>query len=143
MDNSEWEHAAIELFTEVSVLGALVSERINKAQPLGLNETRLSILMILAKQDGLGMTRDSIIWMMEEGDPHVAREIDRLLDNGFVAQAGERISVTDSGHLRLREAHQILLPKFKPALQDLPSETLSAAMITLREIRRTLDNLPD
>ncbi len=144
MSQARWENAAVELLTEVSILAPLISARIDGLEPEGLNECRLSILMILARNDGLGMSRDSLEWMLEDSEPSIAMEIENVIVAGLVGVGiDDHLQLTDMGRAKLDGAIRALMPKFEPALQGVPVDAMIKSMETIREIRRTLDNLPD
>jgi DNA-binding MarR family transcriptional regulator len=148
MPRSRWENAAVELFTEVTILEPLIRARIDGAQPEGLSESQLTVLMILARQEGLAMTQSSLVWMLGDDHPGVEDDIRGGITTGLisathVAGTGDHnLLLTDQGRAKCENAIQSLLPEFEPALLDVSVEALEQAMGTLREIRRTLDNLP-
>jgi hypothetical protein len=143
VSQSRWENAAVELLTEVSILGALISTRIDETEPVGLNECRLSILMILSRNEVIGMKRAALEWTLEDSEPSVAIEIDTVIELGLVSVSGDDLlQITALGRDTLDGAIRALMPQFEPALQDVPIEAMTQAMEVVREIRRTLDNLP-
>jgi hypothetical protein len=144
MSQSRWENAAVELLTEVSILAPLISARIDGMEPEGLNECRLSILMILARNEVIGMSRDSLEWMLEDTEPSIAIEIDSLVEAGCIdADANDQLQISETGRKKLDGAIRALIPTFEPALQGVQIDAMVKSMETLREIRRTLDNLPE
>lgn len=144
-----WEEIAVGLLTEVSILEPLVSQRVEREQPLGLGEAGIAILISLSRVRDVGMTRAGLVWMMEENDKQVEEVIDALVAQGRVAQSassdgnGDKLMITDKGQAALTAAVRALIPYFKPALDSVSIEALQQASETLREIRRTLDNLPE
>jgi DNA-binding MarR family transcriptional regulator len=146
MSLSDWEQKAVDLLTEVSILGRLVETRINSDMPFDLNETRMAILMILARNAPLGMTRAALEWTLDDNVTDVASEIDYALSQDLVAPSSDpnnaELFITDKGQKRLSLAIQALLPKFAPGLESVSAEDLANARDSLAEIRRTLDNLP-
>jgi hypothetical protein len=144
MSQEQWENAAVELLTEVSILAPLISVRIDGMEPEGLNECRLSILMILARNEAIGISRVSLEWMLEDTEPSIALEIENVLAAGLVsASADDQLQITQTGRKKLDGAIRALMPTFEPALQGVPISAMTQAMETIREIRRTLDNLPE
>jgi DNA-binding MarR family transcriptional regulator len=146
MPLSDWEQKAVDLLTEVSILGRLVETRINSDMPFDLNENRMAILMILARNAPLGMTRAALEWTLDDNVTDVASEIDYAVSQELVAPSSdpnnEELFITDKGQKRLSLAIQALLPKFAPGLESVSAEDLANARDSLAEIRRTLDNLP-
>lgn len=153
MQDPRWEKAAVELLTEVTILEPLIRSRIETAKPEGLSDTDLTVLMILKRQMGLPITQTALLWMMGEEHPGAVEDIDRAVDAGLISvkaleasdgNDGDRnLLLTPRGMKKCESAIQSLLPKFEPALLDVPFEAIEQAMTTLREIRRTLENLPD
>ena len=144
-----WQKAAVELFSEVTILEPLIRSRVEAVRPEGLNETGLTILMILARQEGVTMTRSALLWMLGDDHPEASVDLDNAISNRLVdAHAAVDLSewqlqLTDAGKSKCGRAIQSLLPQFEPAFVDISVEALEQSMNTLREIRRTLDNLPD
>jgi DNA-binding MarR family transcriptional regulator len=146
MSLSDWEQKAVDLLTEVSILGNLIETRINTDMPFDLDETRMAVLMILARNAPLGMTRAALEWTLDDNVTDVASEIDYTIAQELVAPSQDPnkadLFITDKGQKRLSLAIQALLPKFVPGLESVSAEDLASARDSLAEIRRTLDNLP-
>ena len=146
MTEMEWEATAVALFTEVEILGSIVHERIEETKPAGLSEADLSVLMLLTKAEGVGMTMASLVWTLESslGDPDAVTRA--LAVRGLVTivpdEAEEKLNITMLGTNTIAVALKELMPGFTPALQDIPHDALQSALHTIREIRRTLDHLP-
>ncbi len=149
MSLSPWHTTAVELLTEVTILEPLIRTRIENTKPEGLNETDLTVLMILKRQMGLPMTQSALLWMLGNEHPNAVDDIDRAIGEGLIngtaldGDGDRQLQLTDMGIAKCVNAIHTLLPKFEPALLDVSLETLQQAMTTLREIRRTLENLPD
>jgi DNA-binding MarR family transcriptional regulator len=150
MPQFQKEAVAVELLTEVSILGAVISARIDNEAPEGLTEIRLSILMILARHDQIGMARSAMIWMLEDKAPNIVEDLAYVIDAGLVkvaagaaSRAHDMLHLTPAGNAQKDNAIRALMPKFEPAIEDVTAEAMEQAMLTLREIRRTLDNLPE
>jgi hypothetical protein len=146
MPRTRWENSVVELLTEVSILQPLVKERIEAERPEGLNECKLAICMILTRQDGVSMARSALVWTLEDSEPGVNDDLDSLIALGLVAAEGDggdpKLLMTDKGRSTCQSAIHALIPTFAPVFQDMPVEEIENAMKTLREARRTLDNLP-
>ncbi len=149
MPLSDWENKAVELMTEVSILGRLIATRINTDMPFGLNEIRLGILMVVERKMPMGMTRASLEWTLDDNVTDIGKEIDYSLSEGLIMAQPNQTDTTDpvlflteEGKKRLGLAIQALMPKFAPGLESVTADDMVSACNSLAEIRRTLDNLP-
>ncbi len=144
MPRAHWENTVVELFTETSILGRLIGTRIDAQSPAGLNECTLAVLMILGRQETLGSLRQTVIWTLEDQHNDVRDQIDDLTGSGLIhCDDADMLFLTKGGRAAKDDAIRLLIPQFEPALQGVSVDALEHAMVTLREIRRTLDNLPD
>lgn len=149
MTMTPWEEIVVGLMTEVAIIEPLVSQRVEQERPEGLGECGIAILIALNRVRDVGVTRTGLVWMMEEKDQLVEQEIGTLLDQGRIKQVSisgsnqPTIMITEQGQATLTSAVRALVPYFKPAFDSVSVEALKQATETLREIRRTLDNLPD
>jgi DNA-binding transcriptional ArsR family regulator len=149
MPNAARGATVVDLFTEVAVLEALVRRRIERGQPEGLSEPQMSILVVLGKDSMQGVTRAGLEWLFDGGLPNFDGHLEALAERGLVVvtRAAQRdddiIVMSPDGENALASAVGVLSRQFEPALEEIKTEAMDAALATLREIRRTLDNLPD
>jgi hypothetical protein len=149
MPMSPWEEIVVDLFSEVSILEPLINQQIERDRPEGFGEAAFAILVTLSRLGDVGMARDALIWELEDSNPTIAAEIEALVARDLITVAPKgtadspQLFVSEKGRSTMASAVQALLPRFKPALEGLSTEAMIQATDTLREIRRTLDNLPD
>jgi DNA-binding MarR family transcriptional regulator len=150
MTMTPWEEIVLDLFTEVSILEPLISMRVEREQAQGLGETGMAILVSLSRLGDVGNSRASVMWKFEEeNNNNTEQEIDKLIARGLIDVSPDPVSgeqlfkISESGKATMVAALRALLPYFKPALEEVSVESIQQSTQTLREIRRTLDNLPD
>jgi hypothetical protein len=142
-----WETTVVELFTEIAILEGLISARIDRTRPDDLGELDIAILQVLARTGGMGMSRATMIWSLVE-KPGTDDAVTSLIARKYVEEACKpndepHLTLTALGQQALSVAFERLVPQFKPALEHVAQDELDSALVTLRDIRRTLDNLPD
>ncbi len=146
---NRWQASVVDLFTEVGRIEPLIRTRINASRPAGLDENRFIILNLLGRTRGLGETRSALGWSLDMLDGEFDGTLKQLVDAGLVSvdpaadDQDDRLNLTPQGEQAIETAVQSLSPDFEQLLSGISVETLEGAMETLREIRRTLDNLPD
>jgi hypothetical protein len=149
MPKAAREATVVDLFTEIAVLEALVRRRIERGQPEGLSEPQMSILVVLGKGDAQGISRAGLEWLFDGGLPNFADHLAMLVERGLVTVTraiqceDDVIAMSPDGANALASAVGTLSQQFEPALDEIETDAMDAALATLREIRRTLDNLPD
>lgn len=149
MSFNRWQQAVVELFTEIGRIEPLVRTRLNSTRPAGLNENRFIILNHLNRMGTLGETRTSLGWEFDMLDGEFDTELDLLVGSGLVLiekdelDPSGRLFLSVSGKQTFETAINTLSPEFEQLLYDMPVEKIESAMTTLREIRRTFDNLPE
>ncbi len=145
---TEWEETVVDLFSEVSILEPLINQRIEAERPEGFGEVAMAILITLSRLGEVGTTRGNLIWELEDTSEGTSDEIDTLIARGHISAEGgaladQQLTISAQGRATMAAAVRALMPRFKPALEGISIEAMVQAAETLREIRRTLDNLPD
>jgi DNA-binding MarR family transcriptional regulator len=146
---NRWQEAVVDLFTEIGRIEPLVRTRLNSSRPAGLNENRFIILNHLNRVGSLGEARAALGWQLDMLDGEFDGELDQLVEAGLVLVEGEKngqsdqLFLSEAGKQTLETAINVLSPEFEQLLSGMPVEKIESAMTTLREIRRTFDNLPD
>jgi hypothetical protein len=149
MSLNRWQEAVLDLFTEVGRIEPLIRTRVNASRPAGLDENAFIILNQLRRVNTAGETRGALALILEGLEPDFDKELSTLIDAELVAiehhDGGmrDRLRLTPLGQQTHEVAVKTLSPEFEQLMADLSIETIEGAMETLREIRRTLDNLPD
>ncbi len=143
MGLNPWQQTVLSLFIEIGRIEPLIEKRLNTNRPGGLDENQFAILSHMVGVGPKGETRASLKWAMAGLDDLIDVEIDRALDSGLIAVEKDRVCVTSRGQTTHESAVLSLSPEFEQLLHEIPVEALGVTRNTLREIRRTLDNLPD
>jgi hypothetical protein len=146
---NRWQDAVLSLFTEIARIEPRIESRISNSRPAGLTENSFVILNHLGRVANGGDTRGGLSWTLESLDGDMDAELEPLIAAGLVeiaagaGPAADQLTLTPEG-LRTYEAAVVALsPEFEQIMAGIDIESIESAMTTLREIRRTLDNLPD
>lgn len=150
MTLNRWQDTVISLFSEIGILETLVKTRINDRRPAGLDENHFAMLNHMVRTEGRGETKAALSWNFEDMCGNVDNEIDVLATNNLIVirpdpanNDQDHVMLTPEGHDAYISAIKTLSPDFENLLSGITIEELDKTMVTLREIRRTLDNLPD
>jgi hypothetical protein len=144
MTLNRWQETVLNLFTEIGKIEPLIQKRVNTARPAGLDENQFVILNHMIGVGAAGDTRAGIVWALDSLGHDINSDIDQAVERELLQDVGEdRLFVTALGQETHEKAVKTLSPGFEQLLGDLSIEELESARNTLREIRRTLDNLPD
>jgi hypothetical protein len=138
-----WQQTVLHLFIEIGRIEPLIEKRLNTIRPGGLDENQFAILSHMVGVGAKGETRASLRWAMAGLDDFIDVEIDRAIRSGLIAVDSDRVCVTAHGQATHESAVLSLSPDFEQLLHEISVEALETTRNTLREIRRTLDNLPD
>ena len=143
MGLNHWQQTVLNLFVEIGRIEPLIEKRVNSSRPAGLDENQLAILSHMVGVGPKGETRASLKWAMTGLDETFESEVDRAIEIGLIADDGKRVCVTPFGIAKQESAVLSLSPEFEQLLHEIPIEDIELTRNILREIRRTLDNLPD
>jgi ribose 1,5-bisphosphokinase PhnN len=141
---NRWQEVVLNLFTEIGKIEPLIQRRVNTTRPEGLDENQFVILNHMVGVGSAGDTRSALLWMLESLGHGLDQDIDATIGRGLIeAGGGDRLVLTELGRKTHEAAVNTLSPAFEQLLGDLQIDALEQAHNVLREIRRTLDNLPD
>jgi DNA-binding MarR family transcriptional regulator len=138
------------LFTEIAVLEHLVRSREERFAEDDLTMGDFGVLNYFMVNHTFPDSVAGIAWCFQEEEPYTRAKIEGLAGRDLVTidppEADNNIAlvmITDLG----REAHALIVdrvaPTIKMAVAEIPREELDITFKTLRNIRLTLDNLPD
>lgn len=138
------------LFTEVAILEHLVRTREDRVAADDLSTGDFGVLNYFVVNHPDPDSIASIAWCFQEAEAYTHAKIEALAMRDLVtltpdtADSGlAMVAITDVG----REAHAQIVARVAPEIQmavaEIPREALETTFKTLREIRLTLDNLPD
>jgi DNA-binding MarR family transcriptional regulator len=139
----------VDLFSDVSVLEQLVREWL---KPLtgSTGTDRFNVLnhLIRLPDDGAkdGETLATLAWSFQVDLPTMTQTVEVMASRHLIEVdwvAGERcVFLTDAGRAHHADVIEAAAPMVAEILSELDPSALKITAETLREIRRTFDNLP-
>jgi DNA-binding MarR family transcriptional regulator len=144
------QETLLGLFTEVAVLEHLVRTREEKHAEDDLTLGDFGVLNYFVVNHPDPDSVAGIAWCFQEEEAYTRAKIEGLASRDLVTISPEvadngiaMVEITDIG----REAHAQIIARVAPdmmmAVAEIPREDLETTFKTLRNIRLTLDNLPD
>jgi DNA-binding MarR family transcriptional regulator len=138
------------LFTEVAVLEHLVRTREERVAADDLSTGDFGVLNYFVTNHPDPDSVAGIAWCFQEEEAYTRAKIEGLAARDLVTispnvadNGNAMVEITDVG----REAHAQIVARVAPdmmmAVAEIPREDLETTFKTLRNIRLTLDNLPD
>ncbi len=138
------------LFTEIAIIEHLTRTRLEREDSDPMGAGHFGILNYFIRNHHGPDTIGGIAWAFQEDESYTADKIATLEALGFVsvAPAGSRdstanVEVTDAGRTAQTEKIESIAPEFELLVAEIPQTDLETTLRTLRDIRLTLDNLPD
>lgn len=138
------------LFTEIAIIEHLTRTRLERENSDSLGAGHFGILNYFIRNHHGPDTIGGIAWAFQEDEAYTAGKVGSLEAEGFVlvTPAGSRdatasVEVTDAGRIAQAEKIESIAPDFELLVAEIPYTDLETTVRTLREIRLTLDNLPD
>jgi DNA-binding MarR family transcriptional regulator len=146
----DMQETLLGLFTEVAILEHLVRTREERVAADDLSTGDFGVLNYFILNHPSPDSVAGIAWCFQEAEAYTRAKIEGLALRDLVTLSPDTsdnneamVMITDLG----REAHSQIVAKIAPdiemAVADIPREALETTFKTLREIRLTLDNLPD
>jgi DNA-binding MarR family transcriptional regulator len=144
------EKTVLNLFTEIAMVEHLLRNRYDKATPAGMTTGQFGVLTHFIR-NGKSRERLSLIaWAFQDDDAYMAEKVaslvarDMLTTMAIEGSDGDLwVEITEEG----REAHARALDEIGPEvaqfIEGIDMGDLETALRVIRDIRRTLDNLPD
>lgn len=138
------------LFTEMFILEHLVRNRTQKYEADGSTARQFGVINYFTRSNRGPDTLGAMAFAFEEEPGYTADKLAECEALGFVTLdppggRGEEtvVSITPAAREHLARKLGEMTPEFREAVTDIPLERLETAFETLRDIRLTLDNLPD
>jgi hypothetical protein len=89
----------------------------------------------------------AMAWAFQDDAPYMAEKIDSLASVGLIDVEGvapnREIRINDAGRAAHARSMARIQPEVAPVIEGIELGDMKTSLATLREIRRTLDNLPD
>ena len=140
----------LDLFTEIAIIEHLARTRVERGATGPMGAGHCGILNYFIRNHHGPDTISGIAWSFQEDESYTADKIATLEEAGFVAVAppGSRdgnalVNVTEVGRTAQREKVESMMPEFEALVAEISPSDLDTTTRTLREIRLTLDHLPD
>ncbi len=138
------------LFTEIAILEHLTRLRVEKHYEDGQYPWHFGILNYFIRNHFGPDTIAGIAWAFQDPEDVVATRVSDLEARGWLAvdpprstDSDAQVSVTEAGRQHHRDQLDEIAPDFLELVSEIPPERLEEAHDVLREIRLTMDNLPD
>lgn len=147
---ADMRETMLGLFTEIAILEHLVRVRGDRAAPGDLNTGQFGVLNYFILNHPYPDSIAGIAWCFQEEEDYTRGKIQLLADRNLVTltpASGSNdqamVMITDAG----REMHAKTVANkavdIRMAVAEIPPADLKTTLNTLRNIRLTLDNLPD
>ncbi len=135
------------LMLEVAMVERLVRTRMERVAGYELNVGQFGVLNHIVRLGILSVEEAQIAWTFQDSEDHMAGKYDALEKDGFVTIEGIRpnrtATITDAGRAAHRRALDAIQTELLPLTDGIEPENAKVALDVLKELRRTLDNLPD
>lgn len=137
----------LDLFTEIAILEHLVRLRFEPKQMADLSAADFGVLNHFTRLDKTQEKLDSLAWCFQVTVPEMRNTISGLAGRRFVqldwVDGQETVFIAEFG----RKIHSEIIADMAPDVVEIMSEfapsDIEVTVRTLREMRRTFDNLPD
>jgi DNA-binding MarR family transcriptional regulator len=145
----------LSLFTEVAIIEHLARTRIERKVKEGemldgMNARHFGILNYFIRNHHGPDSVAGIAWAFQEDESYTAGKVSELEAMGYVSVVPDgstaptaMVSVTDVGRDAQAKRLEEMAPEFVPLVAEISPDDLDTTARVLREIRLTLDNLPD
>jgi DNA-binding MarR family transcriptional regulator len=146
----DMKETLLGLFTEIAILEHLVRVREERYATGDLTTGQFGVLNYFVLNHPYPDSIAGIAWCFQEEEDYTRSKIQLLADRGLVtvtpvsgSNDQAMVMITDAG----REMHGNVVanigPDIEMAVAEIPQPDLETTLRTLRNIRLTLDNLPD
>lgn len=136
----------LDMFTDITILEHLVRERFNPATK-DLDARQFGVINYLVRQKKSSEKLSTLAWCFQVGTPAMTETVEaiaRLKLVEFDWLNGDRcVFLTPAGTTRHEEFLSTVAPDVTELMSEFDPEALRITAETLKELRRTFDNLPD
>ena len=146
----EMRDVLLGLFTEAAILEHLMRSRGEGSLPDGLQSGHFGLLNYFIVNHPDPDRISSIAWCFQEDENYTRSKIMVLAERGMLhmdavqgSNSDAVVSLTEAGRQAHQESLDAMSPNIQLAVSEIPEEDLRTTFRTLRDIRLTLDNLPD
>lgn len=150
MNSPNDEKTVLNLFTEIAMVEHLLRNRYDKATPAGMTTGQFGVLTHFIR-NGKSRERLSLLaWAFQDDDAYMGEKVASLVKRDMLVTTSIEgsnedvwVDITDDG----RAAHALALDQIGPEvaqlIEGIDMGDLETALRVIRDLRRTLDNLPD
>ena len=148
-DMDDYRETLVGLFTEVAIIEHLLRTRMEKSQSEGLIAPHFGILNYFVRNHDGPDTVSGIAWSFQDPEDVVRERVEQMAEMGYLhvmptlGNAEPLVSVTAEGRAALEESLNRIEPEILELVSEISPDDLARTFQTLRDIRLTLDNLPD
>ena len=150
MKTSNDKKTVLHLFTEVAIVEHLLRNRYDKATPAGMTTGQFGVLTHFIRN---GKSRDRLsllVWAFQDDDAYMAQKVAALVERDLLttvpvegSESDIWVEITDEGRAAHARAIDEIGPEVAQFIEGIDMGDLETALRVIRDIRRTLDNLPD
>lgn len=143
------QETLVALFTEIAILEQLVRVREERHALHNLSMGEFGLLNYFMLNNPRPESIAGMAFVFQEEEDHTRAKVDSLAARGLVSVTpatdprNAMVMITDKGRDARNEVIDKMAPVIKMAVSEIPPQEIVATLKTLREIRLTLDNLPD
>lgn len=150
MNSPNDEKTVLNLFTEIAMVEHLLRNRYDKATPAGMTTGQFGVLTHFIR-NGKSRERLSLLaWAFQDDDAYMSEKVASLVKRDMLVTTSIEgsnedvwVEITEEG----RAAHALALDQIGPEvaqfIEGIDMGDLETSLRVIRDIRRTLDNLPD
>ncbi len=150
MNSPNDEKTVLNLFTEIAMVEHLLRNRYDKATPAGMTTGQFGVLTHFIR-NGKSRERLSLLaWAFQDDDAYMGEKVASLVKRDMLVTTSIEgsnedvwVDITEEG----RAAHALALDEIGPEvaqfIEGIDMGELETSLRVIRDIRRTLDNLPD
>ena len=135
----------LDIFSDISILEHLTRERYSAAGELDARQ--FGVINYLVRQKKSSETLSTLAWCFQVELSDMDAAVERLAALGFIRidlLANDRcVALTPAGAARHEEFLSAVAPDVTELMSEFDPEALRITAETLKELRRTFDNLPD
>ena len=146
-DRPEHQTMLLDLFTEIAVLEHLVRERMKPVGEGELTPQQFGIINYFVRLRKRSEKLTTLAWCFQVDDADMAASVEELARRRFIEVDwvdGDRcVFLTKAGELRHDQFMREAAPEILDIMQEFSVADLRVTTDTLKELRRTFDNLPD
>ncbi len=136
----------LDMFTDIAILEHLVRERLNPAAG-ELNAQQFGVINYLVRQKKSVEKLTTLAWCFQVEVADMAATVEALAALRYVeveeTNVDRHVHLTQSGIARHEAFLETVAPDVTELLSEFDPEALRVTTETLKELRRTFDNLPD